>query len=420
MKVKNHNRRWAFTRAGNYTNGSQGVFPNCGTPIEIESVNIVTSQDTTTYSDNIPGWREKLRSGLEVVTSGEGFRSTYASRTGQYVYYPLAKTTSAKCIKGEASGHLSQVSMPPRPGKTMSSLADERARQALLKSFLKETAAFRGGNALAEIRETIGFLANPLKSLYTKTWTFAGRVGKLRKVWRRGNRGDYAKFLADNWLAYKFGVAPTVADINEATAAVNELAQGLRPNIRRIIGTGTDVTKFPDVVGPVVFPTGITIGFKQHTTESLSATVRYIAAIREESLSVGGHLAFFGLSGFDVLPAVWGAIPYSWIIDYFLSVQESLDALRMFSVRPDWGVRTIRNTWVRESTIIRNPQDPNLADFGSYMLGGAKSRASQTYWNRAPISVLPSPSLRFRAPPWDSMKWLNIAALRAQMRSSKP
>jgi len=260
-------------------------------------------------------------------------------------------------------------------------------------------------------------LRHPVQSFYHETYSFAGRVGKLRKV-RYRNPLDKAKAVADAWLAYSFGVKPLIADANDAMSALNRLKQqggtGRDRKVISALGHFTEVGKADQtglacVSGDPVNPLDITWFYK------VDWTVRYKASLKSrlEDLTTVGEQ--FGVGVFDIVPAVWEAIPWSFFIDYFANVGEMIDSCRLWAADFGWCFRSVRNAGT--SNVINARLNTNATSWGPSYLSGKGTYSLCVYVNRAPSSI-PYPSFRFQMPGLDSMKWLNIAALTEQVRKA--
>jgi hypothetical protein len=302
------------------------------------------------------------------------------------------------------------------PGAGIDATASQQARSRLLGSYISAKNTWRGGNFLAEVGETIHMLAHPVQSIYKATWEFAGTVKRLGRVYRI--KKQYGKHLADAWLAYVFGIRPFVEDANDAHAALKELAEGNKKDIMPLKGHGRNtVMVHNDNPGftPYLFLGG-TCAYRR--IQKNTYDFRYRGAIAA-SLTGGTSIAEeFGVGIFDVVPAIWEAVPWSFLVDYFANIGEMIDSMRYAGASFNWLYSTVRNSGVVQYSdpIVTAPQ----------ITGGTASISSSTAWtlcvrvSRTPSSTMPYPPWRFKIPNIDSLKWLNVAALAAQVKGSKP
>lgn len=263
-------------------------------------------------------------------------------------------------------------------------------------------------------------LHNPVKSFYHKTWEFAGKVGKLRNVSKQKRR-HVVDTIADAWLAYGFGVKPLISDANDATAALNKLKNemgGTGQDSTMVSGYGDNKSLTKSAGLPLTTVAGDSdLNNKYDSWLIEHRTVRYRCALKahlEDLTTVGKQ---FGVDVFDVIPAVWEAIPWSFFIDYFANVGEMLDSCRLASAEVAWCNRTVRNSSALTLNGVRHVPTPSLPTCS--ISGNPRFYALARYVNRTPSSI-PYPSFGFKVPGLDSTKWLNIAALTEQIFTKRP
>lgn len=307
----------------------------------------------------------------------------------------------------------------PTPGLSANAAANNLAKARLLKTYIRRMNTWRGGNFIAELRETIEALKHPVRSFYRATYSYAGKVRTLGKVYRR-NPHQYGKELANAWLAYFFGLRPLVDDMNDLARTLHRMGTSSYSRTK-LYGSGNVQTS--TVTQPVVnwavsgHPGSPTQ--KQDRVEVESFHVHYKGAIRTRTMNSHLLIQEFGVDIFDVVPAVWEAIPWSFLVDYFINVQEVLDGMRYVNADLAWLMSSVRN----ERTTETSGPIANHATFSPgaqwSCVGGGGQTLSRMH-TRTALSTMPYPSWQFRIPGLTSLKWLNIAALSQQIRESKP
>jgi hypothetical protein len=390
-----------------------------GVPSKSMQSSFIVTNGSVFYGDNVKGWRQKIARGQSATTALHGTRYLVKG-TGDGVYTYQA-TASPSVNNGVAYGDLllgnGQFVTFATTSTSLDVATDDKARSKLLGSIINAKNTWRGGNFLAEIAETIHFLRHPLQSFYQRTWDFAGVVKRLGKV-NKLRPIQYGKDVGSAYLAYVFGVKPLVDDINDATKAVNEQLGFYRFDSKPVRGVG--VTKvvtdsrssfnppsgFPAPPASYSFPYKVQIGSK----------VRYKGAIKATPSSGYQQLETLGVGFYDILPAVWEAIPWSFFIDYFANVGEQIDALRYAAVDVAWGMREYRNTGTKQ---FQDLFFQGVSGGYTVSLSAGKAWTQGIYVDRV-SSNLPYPSWQFRIPGIGSMKWLNIDALALQCFGSKP
>jgi len=357
-------------------------------------------------------WKSRLRAADNATTPLVGFKSS-VDRASPCVYRYVGKENDYTF--GALVGDVYNPSFAT-PSTSIDSRADNEARSRLLSSYIEAQNSFRGGNFLAELGDTVRMISSPLKSIYRQTETFVGRVGKLKNVYRQ-DEFRYGKLLGGAWLAYSFGVKPLANDVNDLVKTINKMASdGFYEGRVPISGTGRDRGQYSQVldgfadISPLGGPNSQTI-----LTEVSSNSISYDGVVRARM----GHNAVlqeFGLDVFDIIPAVWEAVPWSFLVDYFTNTGEILDSLRYCNANLSWLKRTVRNSAVRDFG------EPKMSSDASrdVSISGGRCHTTRVYVNRHPLTVMPYPQFHFKVPGFPSLKWANVAALTASIRASSP
>jgi hypothetical protein len=176
----------------------------------------------------------------------------------------------------------------------------------------------------------------------------------------------------------------------------------------------------PSVSKPEINPWSPHFGaagwFYESHTETTSQ-VKYYGMIKATPPGFQNALQGFGLDVYDIVPAVWEAVPWSFFVDYFVNVNEMLDSMRYWSAEVSWLNRAVKNS---VTNIYSSVQGEYLHD-GYYQLGGTHSaRAGAEYVNRIKLTTLPYPGWQFKCPGLGSVKVVNIAALITGIKKSRP
>lgn len=401
------------SRFQNYLNA-----PPFGPTTHTDVTKVLSISRSVTYGDNVKDWREKIALGQSATTTLVGTSTMNITSTGGIIS-AYSNGSFPNELRWQYTGDLfAQVvsATVPVASTVMDTVAESRAASRFLSKYIAAKNTWRGGNFIAEIRETFHALRHPVKSFYHRTWDFAGTVKRIGAVYQKDRQ--YAKHLGNAWLAYAFGVKPLIADINDATQAANELrTEGLGHDSKTISGYGRN-TSYTKTSGlQLSSPPGNSDLFCKYTayTNELHS-VRYYGLLKASLADTTSLVEKFGVGVFDVVPAIWEAIPWSFFIDYFANVGEMLDSFRLISAEFGWCNRTVRNTTAR--TLMDVYYQPTTS-LRAYVGGSPKLYTLARYVSRAP-SIVPAPHFHFQVPGLASMKWLNIAALSAQVLSSKP
>lgn len=294
-----------------------------------------------------------------------------------------------------------------------SSEAEHKAASQVLSSYRNAVQSFAGLNFAAEFAEVIAMFTNPVRGLFGHTVNFAHKVGGLKNI-RRSS--DYAAALGETYLGYKFGVEPLANDLAQAIIASDEFTTLVGMELaEKISGSGSsDVTIGYSEATPLAYAT-------QRMREGESSEVRYKGkvALKYDASS------FARMGGFappDVIPAVWEAIPFSFLVDYFTNVGDVLYRASSASASP-WVTYLDRGT---KNTRYLQGEPYRFADThpditGGYFKGfatGGTFRLSKTRVSRSSAGELPPVTLHFSLPNLGQI--VNLGALIAAINGSKP
>ena len=408
-KIKTNYKVWSNDCTGYHTAVAGGP-PIFSAPLHTK----VAITDSCVTEPGRPGWRKLIARHENATTGMVGDRRQLRQRAG---FVSLLYADGTVDVVNGPTIDQSCLSPITLNDYLINSVADNRARTKLLEKYISIKSTWRGGNFLAEIAETVEMFKHPVKSFYRRTYTLAKDVKRLGRVYR-ADPHRYGRELSNLWLAYVFGVRPTVNDANDLMETLNGLVNGYPVDSKGIRAHGHFATS-SESEGP--FNLSISAanpGYRQCTTDKTDSHVWYYGAVTCRPQNANMFLLEkFGVTAFDILPAVWEAIPWSFFIDYFVNVQTMLDSIRYADADFAWLARTYRNARVvRSGPIIHQPMYGTTRCEGS---GGGGWRLA-TRVDRRAIPDVPYPSWTFRVPGLTSLKWLNTAALAEQIRSSRP
>lgn len=407
--TKSQQRRYRYsTHTENFSGGPSGTWDI------IDRSYDVMATDSVTLGASPRGWKHNILVGSNAgsVLTGRRYKITPLSGAVSGIYLPTGPSNKPPKTVNTV-GNENPIFSFPIPATSVSILADNKAREALLGDYLKARNNWRGGNFLAEVRETIHMLRHPITSIFGKTQKMVSRVHGIRHV---RNRETYRKRLGNIWLAYSFGIKPLIEDIKDVNKAIEALQRSPRFDGISIKGTGSDVSA---TVGVSTRGFGSTPATMIYSTSSVvSSHCKYYGVVgaRPEGLRAVGEN--FGVDPWDILPAVWEAVPWSFLVDYFVNVQQVLDGMRFASADLKWLMKGVKNS-------IKNQASSGA--FGPYnktlwaLSGGTSGGSTEgLFVARSTVDSLPYPRFRFKIPGLGSMKWVNVAALIAQINGSKP
>lgn len=370
--------------------------------------------------DSPPDWRFAIR-------EGRNASSEMIGKKWEHGHTPLYYRHDG--LKGPVSGHVwvargaahPQLDDVIAPGLTPQSRAQNIAAGAILDDYKNAVQTFGGLNFAAEIVETISLFTNPLKGMLRKTIGYARYVGSVKKYALRAP-ATYADKIGKGWLAYKFGIEPLANDLASAAFAANQLITGklAERNTVTIRGKGLSVENFDlgyskvtDAYAPYA---------EQELWATLSSEVRYKGKVRPLVSVPVDWASIVGVELSDIVPAVWEAIPFSFLVDYFTNVSQVLSRASYGSTTPYLSYVTcgVRNTMEVAGRDYKFRTDhPDVVDGyvdGTCMGGSFFTRCVEVH--RSSGVELPPVTLNFEVPGRSQV--LNVAALIAAVRNSKP
>lgn len=183
----------------------------------------------------------------------------------------------------------------------------------------------------AELRETLGMLRAPYEGYYA--W-----LKKMERTARR-KRGRKRRlevpitlyqFISNQWLQYRYGILPVCADAEAALEALNtlEAKPGVRKTARGYQQYGGDVSN----------TSYSTIWYGTLDATRVEKTTRYLSC-RAGILYELDSRNVWGRSWSDVPGAVWEAVPFSFVVDWWANVGDYLRA-----ITPKVGVKEL-SSW---------------------------------------------------------------------------
>jgi hypothetical protein len=370
------------------------------------------SVDSVFLGGSPSNWRKIIASGGDAGTTLVGVRYKVKAHYGTY----FDVWQNGVYHYGEGCMINPHVRIPT-PNTAISTEADNIARAKLLESYINARNTWRGANFAIECGETISMMRHAVHHLYDSTVNFVAKVHSLKKVWRKSPR-QYGGALSNAWLSYSFGWKPLFEDIRDANKAVANLGAPRHDSLP-IKGHGYhDGIVSHGNVELGNYPCGglVLVADRNNKTQ---ADVKYYGAVIARPEGIAQVAEDFGFDPDDILPAIWEGIPWSFLVDYFVNVQEVLDSMRYMHASLGWLMRGIKNT-VTNTTSVPWCKPSQVLPTVSYSPGVSAEILSATYLERGSMPGLPYPSFRTKIPGLGSLKWLNVDALLAQILASRP
>lgn len=381
--------------------------------------------NTVTYGENIPGWRDLLRRGLDATTSLIGSESFALLTEGQVACSRPVNPAFPFAIRSVlvAGGMNINSALPAGNPATISYVnADAKALARFGQRMRELHSVIQGGVVIGELGQTLRMIRNPAQGLrrLVDEWGV-----KARRI--RGQRVTPLPFrikkvqenLADAWLETQFGWKPFLNDVADGMQTLHRYNLGRAAiDVRPIRASAKTEIATPSTVGEVL---SLAV-WKNAEILYERASVKYRGAIRVEARNP--HEMTAELLGFDPgswLPTAWELTPYSFLIDYFTNVGEVIEGWSTLGTRLAWCNRTVRLEYEKtvvswtSKTLIRK----TTPDIESVSSVPANYIAKKKSVSRAKYTGNFIPALTFEIPEMGNLKWLNIAALIANRQGDR-
>jgi hypothetical protein len=347
---------------------------------------------------NQPGWRTLIAKGGDATTNYG--RTMYSMKPISYVCNSENKDNLSKGF-GTVDGGLY-----PAEGEYFT--LEDQALAALKRRLNGNIGKAQLAAPLAESKE--------IHRLVRQINTLALDMLKAALAIKKTGGKSAAKAFANVWLGFGFGVKPMIDDIANAANAI--LDYTTREDRRvRVVGTASRVTYTSGkYAGPETGCYGLSWGFYHHTEHKQG--VQIMAGIDLQmrtaaSYSVADHL---GLTWNAVPGAAWELLPFSWVVDYALTVGPWLDD--MFYTLPGSAKYVSKGKKYQCETMSYPYYTLTAGYTGSF--GGGAGKGKFASFTREKLSSLPTRALRVKS--MDEIaqhgltKVLNLASVLAQKR----
>lgn len=216
------------------------------------------------------------------------------------------------------------------------------------------------------------------------------------------------------WLTNAFGIQPLIGDLTNLGKSINDYL--LREDFVKRYSAGFTDTFYADrTSGSSTTATGLTMTLKYadyHTIGYHYAVGRNFKVSNTADYTAARHFGVDSLN--EVVPALWEATAFSWMVDYALNVQDFLED--KFSSSPGTSIY-VDETFRQKSYCWTLPSFAENAPaiYKSVRSIGRPGLAEFNYLIRSPLPAIPSRRLFFRS--FDEMayrgytKLTNIAAV---------
>lgn len=412
-------------------------------------VQIYSSQQFRTLSgtrtgENVADWRKKIKRGESAASPYSLDMYRYLERTpgeASAVYNPVP-------VPNDPHNQITQYwsgfgSAPPATLSHISGNHNEAEAMALSQLYRKidsELSALNSAAVVAEFGDVIRQFGHPFKAIVRLTERRINLLAKARKGLsgtEAQKRQKFEKIVADTYLEYAFGLAPLISDTRKIAEALskfnhessdefqNDEFTGHFPRRSKVTGSGTTTKVTSTVDDPSIISSSYLV-YKTTTRKVTEYRVRYTVGLNSSQVAAyGTNARLIQILGFDPakwVPAVWEAVPWSFLVDYFSNVGDILQAGATNTSGVTWISKavTTRTTLHAYSIIDSTLTYNRIMAFGAYSGGGGGSGGSYVLLRTTFVRTVPAqlsiPSLTVTLPV-DAVKYVNMAALLLSRRT---
>lgn len=298
--------------------------------------------------------------------------------------------------------------------------ADNLALTKLYKDIRKNNTHFSGMTFLGELREALSMIRRPAMAFRRGLGEYLTTLNNRKRRLPKHRVREMAK---QTWLEYSFGWTPL---INDTIAAAETLARWNGIDIRRATAKGYGLSQQLEYAMTFQSSLGGYFATIQNVRQTGTCEVVYKVGLSyATSTELGSAERLLQLSGFSLeefVPTVWELVPWSFVADYFSNVGDILMAATTSTsqVFRKTKSRVLKKTQVSDATIDYKSlvsAQPTLAGVSGDP-GGYTSTRTEVL--RTKVTTLGVPVLDFKFPPFDSCKWINLAALTREHRKLTP
>lgn len=309
------------------------------------------------------------------------------------------------------------------PSNELVSRVDNAALMGIIKKIrAHQQSDFSGPTFLVELRSLIKGIMNPMKVLREQLNILVSLERKIKrdKLRKRNVRDrNWANTISSTWLEFSFGIQPAISDITQICHTLNGKLDKA-PGVSRVSYKFADreVVQYDENVAP----NGIEGGATLRTRRNIRYSRNYQLGLKRDYPSLSKLETpiqnLIDYSRFDlgeVLPTVWEAIPFSWLIDYVTNVGDLLGCSFDYNQSVMYGSTTSKI----ESHVLRFASKAWAAPTGR--LVAFDPEVFNTHYDklvRTKVNELGFPKLEFSLPSVGQAN--NALQLLVNLASSKP
>jgi hypothetical protein len=230
------------------------------------------------------------------------------------------------------------------------------------------------GEDAFEIRETLGLLRHPLKSIFHLT-EVVRRARSLGTSLR--SSVHVAQAIADNWLTYRFAMMPLVRSASDIYESLFRKEEKLPPRLHAG-GSASDGAYEEDV-----FINGGSSDYVKYSRSCLDNVSAHATILYEVKNPITDWRRTYGLRWKDLPTTLWQIVPLSFLVDRLVNIQQGIQGLTNLldpSIRILAASYAVREDLFQTIQAVEHYKDD---DCTNTLNGGVRSTETTVY-TRAP------------------------------------
>lgn len=278
--------------------------------------------DTQEMTDQVnPGYFRAMRENKVLPFAPMSSTKVSTIRTPGFSDLRVKSATSAKMVEVAISGHFT-VDHAALPDPGFPAVNDDLALQEAYDRAQHD--AWDALTFVAEFRSTLELFHGARERYMRLYTTFADKVfSKTRQL--KGVAASVA--ISEIWLEMRYAWRPLLYDLQDINRALERLASGVETPLQRAYGTRSS-ERSVSAVGSGAFRgplgSGLTAGF-------IPVYARVSSATTVAHASVGLKVKATAVYSADPLVTAWELVPFSFIMDWFVSIGAALSAFSPFA-----------------------------------------------------------------------------------------
>jgi hypothetical protein len=329
----------------------------------------------TRTGSGVPDWKRKIASHENATSSLTGVYES-VEVVGQIddrltYYYDPVNSWGGQFQDQSINGNVALYEITPNvvTDTSLDNNVDGRASNKYLSAARELVTKMDGGTFLGELKQTLRMLRHPAEALSRSIDGYYDALSKRKReeVRRRRRKGlpplpkdspkwEWYHAIPDLWLEHSFGWKPLMMDIEDAWDALASLSeQGGVVHLSRA-AQGSKLRSQSFFSGSLYAGTGIDRLRRDITNrQTVQTTIRYRGdVVAQAATTFADKAARWGFTPSQFVPTAWELLPWSFLVDYFASIGDFLDASFTNTASLKWTCKTIRRKLVTEKLISPN------------------------------------------------------------------